>query len=242
MTEAPSPADRLARSEFRVGAALNRAWSVQSRNFLPFFMVTAIAAVPDVLTGSAQSRIALILTAVVTDVIRRLGQAALLYGAFQQMRGRPVSLVRSVQFGLRRFLPVIGLAIAVSLLIGAGLVLLIVPGVIVYTMTFVATPVCVVEELGVSASMERSAQLTKGHRWKILGMALLVVIPGGLVSGLIDVIGESIDVGTVVTSAAQVIWEGIWGAYYAVLAIATYQELRTVKDGVDTEQIAAVFE
>ena len=48
--------------------------------------------------------------------MRRLGQAALLYGAFQQMRGKPVSLVQSFQVGLRRFFPVIGLAIAASLL------------------------------------------------------------------------------------------------------------------------------
>jgi len=39
-----------------------------------------------------------------------------------------------------------------------------------------------------------------------------------------------------------VIWEGIWGSYYAILAIATYHELRTIKEGVDIDQIAAVFE
>jgi hypothetical protein len=204
-------ANGLVRNEFRIGAVLHRTWSVQSRNFVPFFLVTALAAVPDVLLSGVPNRGAVLVSAVAGDVLRRLGQAALLYGVFAQMRGQPVSLLRSVQFGFRRFFPVIGLAITVSLLIGVGAVV-IVPGVIAYAMTFVATPVCVVEQLGVFASVERSAQLTQGHRWKILGMALLVLLPGGVIGALIDALSESFEVGVVAANAAQVIWEGIWGA------------------------------
>ena len=109
-------------------------------------------------------------------------------------------------------------------------------------MTFVATPACVVEELGVSASMDRSAQLTKGQRWKILGIALLVLIPGVLGSAVIDAVVEEAGIGFVAASAGQVIWEGIWGSYYAILAIATYHELRAIKEGVGIDQVAAVFE
>ena len=72
----------------------------------------------------------MILSTFATDVMRQLGQAALIYQAFAQMSGRRVSLVRSVQLGLRRFLAVVGLAIAVSLLIGAGTLLLLVPGIV----------------------------------------------------------------------------------------------------------------
>jgi hypothetical protein len=233
-------ADGLVRNEFRIGTVLRRTWSVQSRSFIPFFLVTALAAAPDLLLSGAPNRGAMFLSAVAGDVIRRLGQAALIEGALAQMRGQPVSLLRSVQFGFRRFFPVIGLAMTVSLLIGVGAVV-VVPGVIAYAMTFVAAPVCVVEQLGVFASVERSAQLTRGHRWRILGMALLVLLPGGVVSALIDVLVEGFEVGVVAASAAHVIWEGIWGTYYAVVVIATYHDLRTVKDGVDIEQIAAVF-
>ena len=92
--------------------------------------VTAIAALPSVLENAGPSRGAVILSTFATDVMRQLGQAALIYQAFAQMRGRRVSLVRSVQLGLRRFLAVVGLAIAVSLLIGAGTLLLLVPGIV----------------------------------------------------------------------------------------------------------------
>ena len=40
---------RFAESDFRVGRVLNRTASVLSRNFLPFFIVTAIANLPTLL-------------------------------------------------------------------------------------------------------------------------------------------------------------------------------------------------
>jgi uncharacterized membrane protein len=165
-----------------------------------------------------------------------------IYGAFQQLRGQPVSLAESLQVGLRRIIPVIGLAIAASVLTALGFVLLIVPGVIVATMLFVATPVCVVERLGPFTSMDRSAQLTKGHRWKIFGLLLLVFVPEIIVSATFETVVEIAGTGGVLAATGQLVWDTIWGAVGAVLVIATYHDLRVAKEGVDTAQIAAVFE
>jgi len=41
---------------------------------------------------------------------------------------------------------------------------------------FLAVPVCVLERLGPFRSMERSRMLTKGGRWLILGIALLLIV------------------------------------------------------------------
>ena len=43
-----------------------------------------------------------------------LAQAIVLYGAFQDMRGRPVNLAESLQVGLQRFFPIVGLAIVMG--------------------------------------------------------------------------------------------------------------------------------
>jgi len=59
---------------------------------------------------------------------------------------------------------------------------------------------------------------------------------------VIDAVAEEAGFGFLAASAGQVIWEGIWGSYYAILAIATYHELRAIKEGVDIDQVAAVFE
>jgi hypothetical protein len=40
----------------------------------------------------------------------------------------------------------------------------------------------------------------------------------------------------------SLIWTAIWTAFFAILGVVAYHDLRVAKEGVDTEQIAAVFE
>jgi hypothetical protein len=84
--------------------------------------------------------------------LSQLSQAIVLYGAFQDMLGEEVDLGYSVRVGLRRLLPVVGVATSVTLLGFLGLIVFVVPGLITFTACFVAIPACVVEERGVSAS------------------------------------------------------------------------------------------
>jgi hypothetical protein len=117
MTEASLP-PRLSLSDFRVGSVLNRTLSVLSRNFLTFFIVTTIAGLPTVLLSHSgmfmdgktvqnpgQVFGMLLLSLFLGIVLYTFSQAIVLYGAFQDMRGRSVSLVESLQVGLRRFFP-----------------------------------------------------------------------------------------------------------------------------------------
>ena len=246
MTYAPLPADRFAEGDFRVGRVLGRTSSVFSRNFLNFFVVTAIASLPTKgLIDAPDNRVLALLlvgfSLFLAIALSTLSQAIVLYGAFQDMRGRPVDLGESVRVGLRRFFPIIGLAVSVTLLGIFGLVLFVVPGLIWFTMWFVATPACIVEGLGVSRSMERSEQLTRGHRWKIFGTIALLIMTDSIVDKWIDQILGAAASG-IPALAGHVIWSGIWGAFYAIFAVVTYHDLRVAKEGVDTEQIAAVFE
>jgi hypothetical protein len=237
MTESSFPAPRFVESDFRIGRAFNRTAMIFSRNFLPFCLVTAVASLPDLALKSSARGVGLFLPI----ILNALSQAIVLYGAFQEMRGRPVSLAECLKVGLRRFLPIVGLAILTALGIAFGFVLLVVPGLILFTMWFVATPACVVEQLGPFRSMERSAQLTKGHRWKILGAMLLLLVPAVIVSQLLEVTLTALG-GSTLALAGDLTWTSVWGAFYAVLVVVTYHDLRVVKDGVDIEQIAAVFD
>jgi hypothetical protein len=243
MTEAALLPGRFAEGEFRIGGVLNRTWLVLSRNFFTFLAVTAVASLPDfVFANPGQSRGLVLAGALLSDVMRRLSQAMVIYGAFQELRGQPVSLVESLQVGGRRIIPVIGLAVGATVLTALGFVLLVVPGVMVATMLFVATPVCVVERLGPFNSMDRSARLTKGHRWRIFGLLVLVFVPTAIVGVTFDTLSEIAGIGGVLAPIGQVIADAIWGPVEAVLVIATYHDLRVAKEGVDTAQIAAVFE
>jgi hypothetical protein len=243
LAEASALPEGFAEREFRVGSVLNRTWSVLAGNFPAFFLVTAIASLPAlVLENLGQNQALIIVGGFVGELMRRLSQAMVLFGAFQQMRGRPVRLVESLQVGSRRIVPVIGLAISASVLTTLGFVLLLIPGVIMVIMLFVATPACVVEKRGPFTSMDRSAQLTKGHRWKIFALLLLMALPLFVAEAAIELMIEIEVVVGFWAPVVHLIWDAIWEAVYAVLIIATYHDLRVVKEGIDSEQIAAVFE
>jgi hypothetical protein len=169
------------------------------------------------------------------------------------MRGRPIDLAESAKIGLRRFFPIVALAISTTFLISLAAFLLIVPGLMLFAMWFVATPACVVERLGPFRSMGRSRELTKGHRWKVFGLQLVILIPaiviGAIVGGIIVSVsgpGGLLSMATALSSTlgrvVNLIWSAIWTAFYAILIVVTYHDLRVAKEGVDTDQIAAVFE
>jgi hypothetical protein len=261
MTDASLPAGRFTAGEFRVGHVFSLTWSVFSRNFLTFMVVTGIASLPALLIprplpGANPFRDQGVLVFglyFLIVVLGTLSQAIMLFGAFQAMLGRPINLVESATVGLRRFFPIVGVVLSVSFLVGLASVLLIVPGVMLYLMWFVATSVCVVEQLGPFRSMGRSRELTKGHRWKILGLILLTVIPAGIVGLIVGAVAvAALGMGAIlglspalITPAGQLvglIWSAIWKAFYVILAVVIYHDLRVAKEGVDTEQIVAVFE
>src|SRR5262245_23105166 len=192
MTDLPST-QRSAEHDFRVGHVISEAFSVLSRNFLAFFIVTVVAYLPALLlsqisAGDGNDAGAIVaaglLGALLMVVFGMLSQAVIVHAAFQNMRGRPVQLGEALNIAMQRFFPILGVALLTAILAGLGMLALLVPGFILLIMWFVAIPVCVVEQRGAWASMQRSAELTKGHRWKIFGMMILLVIISLVVSPL----------------------------------------------------------
>jgi hypothetical protein len=235
--------ERVAAGEFRVRGVLGRAWSVPSRNLSRLLLVMAIVSLPDLLfTNPGRDGGSIVAGTFVSGVMRALGQAMVLSGAFQGLRGRPMSLAESVRIGLRRIVPVVGLVFGAWIVIWFGLVLAIVPGLMVATMLFVAMPVCVVERAGPIRSMDRSAQLSKGHRWRIFGLLLLTALPLVIFGGAIDFTAKATGAAGILAATCHVILDSIWGVGNAALVVATYHDLRVAKEGAESVQIAAVFD
>ena len=40
----------------------------------------------------------------------------------------------------------------------------------------------------------------------------------------------------------ELVWDALTGAFNAVMVVVTYHDLRVAKEGVDTDQIASVFD
>jgi hypothetical protein len=250
LSTASAPNEIAAANEFRVSRVLNRAASIVWRNFPRLFVIVAVAELPSLLLSDTTrspivdtNQLALAISGfVLAVVLNQLSQAILVYGAFQDMRGQPVSLIESIRAGLRRLLPVIGLAVLGSILAVAGLAVLVVPGLIVLTAWFVATPVCVVERLGPWRSLDRSARLTKGYRWKIFGLLVSLILIAGLGATLIEFLVSAVAPNSLLVSIGSLVWDATWTASSAIVGVVAYRDLRVAKEGIDTEQIAAVFD
>jgi hypothetical protein len=87
-------------------------------------------------------------------------------------------------------LPLLALALVLSLMIVLGVFLLIVPGVVLATIWAVALQAYVVERPSLLASLGRSRELVRGHGWPVLGavvLILLVTLIGAIVATIISV-------------------------------------------------------
>jgi len=272
-------ATRFAFGEFRIGAVFTRTWSVFWRNILTFTVVSGIAALPTLLlprpgAGDLVANQQLIfLRLAVMLLLNMLAQAFIFYCAFQDMRGRPINMGDSLKLSLARFFPLIGLGLIVvlvmiGLVVIVSLLLFAVAGsgataltvipfvillVILFTLRFLiwsmATPVCVVERAGPFRSLRRSRELTKGYRWKILGLLALVIIPGlvvgvivGAIAGAVAALAPAGGASVAVSQGIGLIWNALWFGFVAVIFAVAYHDLRVAKEGVDIDQIAAVFE
>lgn len=182
-------------------------------------------------------------------VLGFLLSATLVYGTVLELRGGRAGIFQCISRGLGSLLPVIGIGILVSLIVGLGSLLLIIPGIIAFLMLWVAIPVAVVERPGVMASLSRSRALTKGYRWPLFGLILILVILGGIISAIAGGIvglggffatGEATS--PFVLLAINVVVQGFSGALIAVASAVAYHDLRIAKEGVSAEQIAAVFD
>jgi hypothetical protein len=87
--------------------------------------------------------------------------------------------------GLLPRLPYLTMAavdISLALLVGAGLALLIVPGLVLGTWFALAPIVVEVEGLGYRGSFRRSRELVRGHFWLVFGVVALTLIGVDLLS------------------------------------------------------------
>jgi hypothetical protein len=239
--------------------------------FTIWFINLALGALRAAGVSQVQIGIAALLFVFGVILLSMFSQAVVLHTAFQNMRNQPANIFESLKVGLRRFFPLLLLGIVVAILIllitmalsiAAGFVVAIsqrgntiytvvaaivaiVSGLavfaILYAMWFVAVAACVVERRGPFGAMGRSQQLTKGHRWRIFGLILLLFITSFIISVLVRLILSPAG-SMIVTFLGNLVWSAIWGGYFATAVAVSYHDLRVAKEGIDIEQIASVFD
>lgn len=167
--------------------------------------------------------------------------------------GRKASLGESLGAGMRVILPVFVLSLIVGILSMLGMVFFIVPGVMLYVMWSVATPALVAEHTGISAALGRSRALTKGARWQVFAILLLLLIGmwvvGAVVAaitftsagGFAGMVAQARTGGSVPVMIVNVIVNTVVSAVWSCVQAATYVELRRSKDGPGSAELADIF-
>lgn len=177
-----------------------------------------------------------------------LAQAVLVKATVSFSQGSTASVRQMLSSSLPKILPLLAVGILLSLGVGLGMILLIVPGVMLMVMWSVAVQSVVAEDVGVFDAFARSRELTKGHRWKVFGLMLLLMVLAILASMVVTVIlGVFLSVGdisplspmllipqTIVSSVIM----AVWGCALASLFIS----LREAQEGPQVDALAQVFE
>jgi hypothetical protein len=210
-----------------------------------FDIVRALGPVGTIAAGIA--------TVVIGIAFAMITQGALVRATVAHSEGRRAGIVESASAGLVVALPLVGLAILNALGVAAGMILLVVPGIILYIMWSVAAPALVEERLGPIEALGRSRELTAGARWTIFGLELVVLVCTWIVSAIFGVIMVMLygsmqamaaaamtgfSIGYLAFGAAiQTVTSAFWG----VVQTALYVELREWKDGPPADRLAEVF-
>ena len=195
----------------------------------------------------------------------------LTYGVFEQLRGRRPSLPACVRAGLRSVPRVLGVGLillfmVVGLLVGLFFAIVVLAllglgprnllfewGVVVGTaFAFgaffcrhaVAVPAAVVERTSPGIALFRSRVLTRANAWRVFGLGFLVYLMSFGVSIVLTLatggtLGPRPRFALLVDA---IVGASLWVPLLAVALAVCYHDLRVSAEGVDTEELARVFE
>jgi len=177
---------------------------------------------------------------VISLVIYGLVTALLIQLAYDAKLGRSNTIGAYFSGAMPAILPIALLSIVVGILAMVGAIALIIGALWVYAVFYVMAPVAVIEKGGFG-SMGRSSALTKEYRWPIVGLIIILAVLSfllQLVGGfLVGIIGSPV-VGGIVLA----LFNGLAYGFGGIVIALVYARLREIKEGVDVDQIVAVFE
>jgi hypothetical protein len=245
-----------------VGNVIKRSFSAYLANFVPFTILALILYAPSLLLTSASvsvipgmsaevsvgssaetpAELALLLLSMLLTYVL---VGALVFGTVQYLNDRRPGIGEIIGRGFSRIVPVIVIAILFSIAFGIGLALLVIPGVFLLVVWSVVIPASVVERPGIIGAFSRSWNLTKGHRWSVLGVLLLllaILVGFNLLVGILMGIAAFAVDSVLLVLVLNYVLSAISGALMSVAIAVLYHDLRVAKEGVSTAQIAAVFD
>jgi hypothetical protein len=177
------------------------------------------------------------ITILVLTMIVQMG--GLTYGTVQYLAQRPVRFGAMLAAGFQRALPLVGAGVLMYLAVMAGMLLLIVPGIVVACGLAVAIPAVVIERIGPIQALRRSWALTRDRRLTIFvaWLVLWVVLFG---ANVVMQVGTAL-LGPFAAFLLLPVQLFLMSLPVLLPGVA-YHDLRAEKEGTATEELARVFE
>lgn len=240
---------------FGVGPVLGAAFGLFFGRFAFYFPLALIAFVPAIIAfliappfdpgaPSGVSEVGLAVTSILSLFCAGLLAAFATYAVVMEAKGHRVSWGATLSAATPRIGAVIVASLVVAVIVAVCTLLLVIPGLIAATILWVVIPVVVVERMGPFQSLSRSAALTKGNRWSIFGVIVVLAIINIAVEALIQrgllpsfARSGNLTPFFVIAFLADMLLQML----HAIAAAYGYFHLKVAKEGADVDQLAEVF-
>lgn len=261
----------MARPQFEpmsVGQILDRTFVLYKNNFARFIAIVAIVQVPasllmilvrDVLPQLAISAdadplslllptmIGLMLLLLLTALAQQLSIGALAKCVSESYLGNEATVGQVYRFVWPKLWRLFGVSLLVGLIQFAGFMLLIVPGVIFSVWFILTSQTIVIEDRGAIEAMGRSKALVKANFWRILGLAVVIILITWIVSAIFTYAGiliakfikfENPLLSVLIAQPFGLIGQVLAAPIGATAFVLLYYDLRIRKEGFDLEMLA----
>ncbi|MEO9130140.1 MAG: hypothetical protein ABI240_02910 [Sphingomonas sp.] len=170
--------------------------------------------------------------------------------------GRLLSFGEAARAGLRVSVRLFAMWVLFSISVSFGLVIFfMIPGIILCAMWAVTQPALVEERTSVFGAFGRSYELTKGSRWIVFALGLIMIAISLIYFSLAITIGFAVGISNGAQVATGAVGWGlllvgllvnaasstVFSAMIATIQASLYVELRNAKEGAPGEALAQVF-
>ena len=238
---------------FRIGRVFHDSFAVIGRNFalcaglallfsgLPRFVIQflVIKSIVHFVRYSPQHIAFAITAGLVSLVMAAVLQAALVRVAIEDLNGKRPAFGDCIGTAILLLLPTIGIALLTTAGAALALLLLVVPGVILFLRWSVAVPALVQERAGVFGSIARSTELTKGSRWPLFWLWIVMIVAAMAIQLALARIMPALD--PIAAIALDAVISALVYMLTSIAPAVCYVELRRVKEGTSVEDLAEIF-
>ncbi len=214
-----------------IGKVLRDGLDVYKKSVGTIWAVTLILIIPVAILNyfSADSTVIAVIAAIATIILDLYLTGALVkvVKEVEEDGSAPVSTVGALIGSVTpKLFPLFIMGIIVAVCTYVGLVFLIIPGLFIALVWSVCVPAMMVEDSGIFDSLGRSYNITDGNRWRMIGLAVVLVIIYMIVFFVAALLGN---IAPIVGVIAFVIAGILLYPYSALIKTVLFYDLREAK-------------